>query len=539
MSAGLQATIAGMLLDELASTSRAVAATSGRNAKVERLAALLARLAPEEIEIGVSYLMGRVPQGRIGVGHRTLYELSPAPSGPLATAAPAGGPSGPVATAAAPTLELRAVDGCLARLARVSGSGAAAARRDLLGSLLRAATGAERDFLARLLAGELRQGALEGVMVEAIARAAHAAPAEVRRAVMLAGDAARVARVALTEGAPGLARFRLTLFEPVQPMLAQSAEGVADALGRLGRTQLELKLDGARVQIHKSGRDVRVFTRKLNDVTSAVPEIVERVRALPARALILDGEAIALRPDGAPLPFQETMRRFGRRLEVERLRAELPLSALCFDCLHADGEDLIDRPGEERFAALADSAPQEAVIARLLTQDPAEAEAFLAAALARGHEGVMAKDPRAPYEAGRRGGSWLKIKPAHTLDLVVLAAEWGSGRRRGWLSNLHLGARDPAGGFVMLGKTFKGLTDEMLAWQTARLLELEVARDAWAVQVRPELVVEIAFNDVQRSPHYPGGVALRFARVKRYRPDKLPAAADTIDTVRALAPSLT
>jgi DNA ligase-1 len=319
-------------------------------------------------------------------------------------------------------------------------------------------------------------------------------------------------------------------------MLAQSAEDVDDALARLGRAQLELKLDGARVQIHKLADEVRVYTRTLNDVTAAVPEIVELVRALPSRALILDGEAIALRPDGSPLPFQVTMRRFGRRLDVDTLRAKLPLAVQSFDCLHLDGEDLIDRPAGERAAALSATLPMHAVVARLLTEDPCEARAFLEAARARGHEGLMAKAPDAPYEAGRRGGTWLKVKPVHTLDLVVLAVEWGSGRRRGWLSNLHLGARDPAGGFVMLGKTFKGMTDEMLAWQTEKLLELEIARDAHVVHVRPELVVEVAFNDVQRSPHYPGGVALRFARVKHYRPDKSPSEADTIATVRALVP---
>jgi DNA ligase-1 len=318
-------------------------------------------------------------------------------------------------------------------------------------------------------------------------------------------------------------------------MLASPAEDVAEALGELGEAALEWKLDGGRIQVHKAGGDVRVFTRRLNDVTAALPEIVEAVRALPARELILDGEALALHPDGRPRPFQVTMQRFGRRLDVEALRAELPLRPFFFDCLYADGGSLLDRPGAERFAALAERAPSALVVPRLVTSDVASAEAFLRDALARGHEGAMAKSLGAPYAAGARGREWLKLKPAHTLDLVVLAAEWGHGRRRGWLSNLHLGARDAAsGGFVMVGKTFKGLTDELLAWQTRRLLELEVARDAWTVRVRPEVVVEVAVGGVQASPQYPGGVALRFARVKRYRPDKRPEDADTLAALAAL-----
>jgi DNA ligase-1 len=508
-----------MLLQAVVQISAAVAATRSRSQKIALLAELLARLAPEEVETGVCYLSGRTRQGRTGVGPKVLYGLRDVPA------------------AATPRLELLAVDAALERLAGIAGAGSAAARRELLAEMYRAATDAEQDFLTRLLVGELRQGALEGIMIDAIARASQIEAGAVRRAVMLAGDAAVVARVALAEGAAGLARFRLTLFEPVQPMLAQTAEDVGDALAQLGRAQLELKLDGARVQVHKGGDDVRVYTRTLNDVTPAVPEIVELVRALPARSLILDGEAIALRPDGTPLPFQVTMRRFGRRLDVADARVALPLSMYAFDALHADGTDLIDLPVEERFAVLGGVLPANTVIPHVVTESPDEAAAFLARARAQGHEGVMAKDPRSPYEAGRRGGAWLKIKEAHTLDLVVLAAEWGSGRRRGWLSNLHLGARDPAtGGHVMLGKTFKGMTDEMLAWQTEKLLALEVARDAYTVYVRPELVVEIAFNDVQWSPHYPGGLALRFARVKRYRTDKSAAEADTIETVRALAP---
>ena len=372
-------------------------------------------------------------------------------------------------------------------------------------------------------------------MAEALAAAADLPPAEVQRALMLAGDLPTVAEAALTEGLSGLRRFALQLFRPLQPMLAHSAEDVPQALQRLGTAALEWKLDGARVQVHKGGDEVRVYSRRLNEVTAAVPEIVEAVRALPARELILDGEAIALRPDGTPLPFQATMRRFGRKLEVARMRAQMPLSPFFFDCLLLDGESLLEAPEDERFRALAAILPSGLLVPRLVTAEAAPAQAFLDAALGRGHEGILAKSPQAPYAAGRRGYQWLKVKKAHTLDLVVLAAEWGSGRRRGWLSNLHLGARDPAGGFVMLGKTFKGMTDEMLAWQTQKLLALAVARDAATVYVRPELVVEIDFNEIQASPRYPGGLALRFARVKSYRPDKRPEDADSIATVRSLA----
>lgn len=372
-------------------------------------------------------------------------------------------------------------------------------------------------------------------MVEAIARAAGIPASDVRRALMLAGDLAVVAHAALAEGATGLKQFTLSPLQPLQPMLAQTAEDISDALRQLGEAAFEYKMDGARVQIHKVGHDVSVFTRTLNDVTAAVPEIVEAVQCLPARALVLDGEVLAFRPDGLPHPFQITMRRFGRKLDVAQIRNILPLTPFFFDCLHVDGEDLFDRKAKERFAALQMVVPAGLLTPRLVTQAAAEAETFQQEALRRGHEGVMAKALDAPYEAGRRGGAWLKIKRAHTLDLVVLAAEWGHGRRRGWLSNVHLGARDPAnGGYVMLGKTFKGMTDAMLEWQTQRLKELELAHDAYTVYVRPELVVEVAFNDIQASPHYPGGLALRFARVKHYRPDKKPEQADTIETVRAM-----
>jgi len=503
-------------LATVVAASRRAAETGSRLAKRDAIAACLRAASPDEIPIAVALLSGETRQGKLGIGYAALGDLrgsAPAPS---------------------PSLSLLDVDEALARVASTRGKGAAVERGRLLGALFARATRDEQDFLARLLVGELRQGALEGVMIEAIAAAAGVPVAAVRRAAMFAGDLGSVARAALVEGAAGLARFSIRTLQPVQPMLAQPAEDIGDALARLGTAALEWKLDGARVQVHKSGGDVRVYTRNLNDVTAAVPEVVEAVRAAPARELILDGEAIALGPGGAPQPFQVTMRRFGRKLDVERLRGELPLSVFFFDVLRRDGAALVDRPARERFAALGEALPSGLVVPRLVTGDAAQAEAFYADALARGHEGVMAKAVDAPYEAGARGASWLKVKRVHTLDLVVLAAEWGSGRRRGWLSNLHLGARDPSGGFVMLGKTFKGLTDALLEWQTRALLARELARDEYTVHVRPELVVEIAFNDLQASPQYPGGLALRFARVKGYRPDKRAEEADTIDTVRAL-----
>jgi DNA ligase-1 len=370
-------------------------------------------------------------------------------------------------------------------------------------------------------------------MLDAVAAAAALPAAEVRRAATFAGGVARVARAALSGGASALAQFAIEVMRPVLPMLAQPAEDLDAALAQLGEALLEWKLDGARIQVHKQGDEVRVFTRNLNDVTARVPEVVAVVRASKAGTLVLDGEAIALRPDGRPHPFQVTMRRFGRKLEVDALREELPLSSFFFDCLLYEGEPLVDRGARERREVLEKAL--DCVTPALITADPQKAKAFQQDTLARGHEGIMAKALDAPYESGRRGAGWLKVKPAHTLDLVVLAAEWGSGRRRGWLSNLHLGARDPAsGGFVMLGKTFKGLTDETLEWQTREFLARATRRDDWTVHIRPELVVEIAFNDVQESSQYPGGMALRFARVKGYRPDKRPDEADTVDTVRAI-----
>ncbi len=506
-----------MRLNDLVATSRRVAETRARSSKIAALSGLLRQLGPDEIVPAASWLSGFLRQGRIGLGGAAVRNALPG------------------SAAAEPSLSVDEVDSTFERIGTVSGAGSTAERTRLLGALLARATAEEQDFLVRLVFGELRQGALAGLMAEALAVAAEVPADEVRRALMLAGELPAVARAVLTEGRAGLDRFRLQLFRPLQPMLAQPAGDVSDALERLGEAALELKLDGARVQVHKAGGDVRVYSRRGNDVTQAVPELVEAVQALPPRQILLDGEVIALRGDGAPHPFQTTMRRFGRKLDVPRLRQELPLTPFFFDLLHLDGADLLDRPAGERFAALADAVPGLAV-PRIVTTDPEEADVFFTEALRRGHEGIMAKALDAPYEAGRRGSSWLKVKPAHTLDLVVLAAEWGHGRRQGWLSNLHLGARDPEnGGFVMLGKTFKGLTDEMLAWQTRKLQELAIGSEGgWAVHVRPGLVVEIAFSDVQESPQYPGGMALRFARVKGYREDKTAAEADTIDTVRKI-----
>ena len=507
------------LLTEIVSTSTRVGATPSRLTKAQSIAALLERLAPEEVEIAVSYLSGELPQGRIGVGYATLQ-----------TAASAGQALEAAALTAAQT------DRQITALAAIRGAGSAGRRDAALRDLFAKATTEERAFLIRLLLGELRQGALAGVMVDAIAAAWRIPVAQVRRAAMYA-SLSTVALTAATEGAPGLDRFQLALFSPVAPMLAQTAADVEEALQQLGGgdAAIEWKLDGARVQAHKLGEEVRLYTRTLHEITAALPEIVATVRALPARALVLDGEAIAYDSSGRPHPFQVTMRRFGRRLEVERLRTELPVRAYFFDCLRVDGRSLAERPLRERSEALAAVIADTLRVPRIITASVTAARAFYEAALAAGHEGVMAKSLDAPYEAGNRGASWLKIKRAHTLDLVVLAAEWGHGRRTGKLSNLHLGALDPASGkYVMLGKTFKGLTDAILEWQTKELLARETHRDQWTVYVRPELVVEIAFSDLQASSRYPGGMALRLARVKRYRDDKQAEDADDIDAVRKI-----
>jgi DNA ligase 1 len=505
------------LLAELVGTSARVGDVSGRRAKIAEIATLLQKLDPDEIDIGVAYLAGELPQGRKGIGYALIRD------------------SHPEAAAQAPKLTLHDVDSALSTIGATAGRGSVAERQRLLGTLLAAATATEQAFLVKLLLGELRQGALEGLMIEAVASASGLPGADVRRAAMVAGGIAAVAAPALTKGEQGLRAFSITLFQPLAPMLAQPADDIDAALASIPAASLEWKLDGARVQVHKSGDEVRLYTRTGNDVTPAAPEIVEAVRGFPAQALILDGEAIALRPDGAPYPFQDTMRRFGRALDIERMRESMPLSVFFFDCLRRDGDDLVGRSGSERFEAMADVVPAAMRIPRLVTDDVAAAQAFYDEAVQRQHEGVMVKALDAPYEPGSRSAAWLKVKRAHTLDLVVLAAEWGHGRRHGWLSNLHLGARDDRPGeFVMLGKTFKGMTDALLDWQTKALLAREVRRDEWTVYVRPELVVEITFNDLQASPRYPAGLALRFARVKGYRPDKQPEDADTIATVRAI-----
>jgi DNA ligase-1 len=500
----------------LVDAADAVATTSRRSDKIARLAAVLQAVGPAEAEAAVAFLTGSPRQGSIGVGQAAISNASD------------------VAAAGTPTLTLTDVDSAFGALAGIQGPGSARERAARLRDLFARATRVEQDFLRRLLYGELRHGALEGVMVDAVAKAAGLGVHVVRRAAMMAGSLGTVARPALEGGESALGLFTVQVMRPLQPMLAQSANTVDEALGELGVASLEYKLDGARVQIHKAGGDVRIYSRTLHDVTGSIPEIVSIVEGLPARDLILDGEVLALLPGGRPHPFQVTMRRFGRRRDVGTMQQELPLRPFIFDALLIDGVPLLDQPYSERLRAL-ETVAHPWVVPRAEASDIQTAEAFLASAVAEGHEGVMAKSLDAPYAAGRRGAAWLKIKPVRTLDLVVLAAEWGHGRRNGWLSNLHLGARDPAsGGFVMLGKTFKGLTDEMLAWQTEQLLAIETGRDAYTVYVRPELVVEIAFNEIQSSPIYAGGLTLRFARVRRYRRDKRAADADTIDTVRRL-----
>jgi DNA ligase 1 len=571
-----------VLLRELVQTSEAVAATSGRTAKITEIAALLRRADPGEVPVVVAFLSGELRQRQIGVGYASLGDLSSlGPSGQ-----PVGRPQMPPGTVAEPgaaaeaepavaersasgqsPLTVAETDAVFEVIGQVAGAGAQAERRRLLAGLFGRASDTERRFLVRLLAGELHQGALEGVMTEAVARAAGVPAEEVRRAHLLAGSLPLVAQAALaaarvpapaamsapaTESEPAadaaraaLRAFGLKVGRPLRPMLASSAATIADAFARLSPAVVEWKIDGIRIQVHRTGAGVAVFTRTLDDITIRVPEITEAVLALDVQAAVFDGEAVALAPDGRPRPFQVTASRTGSHMDVARQRADTPLTPFFFDVLHLDGTDLIDEPAHVRHARLAAVMPAHLLVPRLVTGDAEAAGAFFADAVGRGHEGVVVKSLDAKYAAGRRGSEWIKVKPRHTLDLVVLAAEWGHGRRRGWLSNLHLGARDPAtGGLVMLGKTFKGLTDEMLTWQTKRLLKLADPpgsgpagdpKDAYGVlRVRPELVVEVAFDGVQGSPRYPGGVALRFARVLRHRPDKPAAEADTIASVLAL-----
>jgi len=502
------------LLAHITATSGRVASTTSRLQKVRELAGCLRGVDPPEVPIAIAYLSGETCQGKIGVSYASLQKARETP-------------------ADVPTLKLTDVDHALAAIADIKGKGANDRRTVGLRGLFAQAMAEEQDFLVRLMVGELRQGALEGIMVEAVASAASLPGAEVRRAVAFAGAIAPVAAAALS-GSP-LDTFSIKLMQPVLPMLAQPAESMQAAIETLGTALVEWKLDGARVQVHKANDEVRIYTRNLNDVTSRVPEIVAAVKNVAAKELILDGEAIALRSDRRPHPFPVTMSRFGSQQEDERRRADLPLSVFFFDCLYADGASLFDHPTRERRLALETMLPPHLRTPALVTSSAEEAQRFYEDALGAGHEGVMAKALDAPYEAGRRGAGWLKVKRARTLDLVVLAAEWGHGRRKGWLSNLHLGARDPASGeFVMLGKTFKGMTDALLDWQTKEFQKIATGQDQWTVYLRPQMVVEIAFNDLQESWQYPGGLALRFARVKGYRPDKRPDEADTIDTVRQI-----
>jgi ATP-dependent DNA ligase I len=558
----------GVLLSDLVRTSEAVSLASGRRVKIDEIAGLLRRAAPEEIPVAVAFLSGELRQRQIGVGYAALGGLLRPGGREPAGDAPDGGPA---ADPGPRPLTVAETDSVFAAIGATTGAGSQAGRRRLLGTLFARATPAEQSFLTRLLAGELHQGALEGVMTEAVARAAGVDAAEVRRALMLGGSLPAVAEAALS--AAGAARqdqaaagqpsaqesgdsaaraaalaalqaFRLQVGRPLRPMLAASAPTVAAAFDRVSPAAAEWKIDGIRIQVHRQGPAVQVFTRTLDDITARLPEITRAVLASPAEALVLDGEAIALDPEGRARPFQVTASRAGTQAAPGQEGPDVPLTPFFFDLLHLDGRDLVDEPATVRHALMAEVLPADLRVPRVVTGDVAEAEAFFADAVARGHEGVVVKSLDGPYAAGRRGSEWIKVKPRHTLDLVVLAAEWGHGRRRGWLSNLHLGARDPAGGFVMLGKTFKGLTDEMLRWQTERFLAIaespgqrppgDLSDARGVLRLRPEMVVEIAFDGVQASPRYPGGLALRFARVLRYRPDKQAGEADTIGAVRAI-----
>ncbi|MET7737236.1 ATP-dependent DNA ligase [Streptomyces sp. NPDC005402] len=510
-----------MLLARLAQVSQDVAATSARSKKIALLAELFRDAEADDVPIVIPYLAGRLPQGRLGVGWKVL--------------------SRPVAPAAEPTLTVRAVDALFGELGKVAGAGSQAERARLVGELLGAATEGEQRFLFGLISGEVRQGALDAVATEGLAQATQAPPAEVRRAVMLAGSLQTVAEALLTDGPPALDRFRLTVGRPVLPMLAHSASSVAEAVEKLGTCAVEEKLDGIRVQIHRDGDVVRLYTRTLDDITDRLPELTAAALELRGERFILDGEVIAFDGDGRPRSFQETAGRVGSRVDVSTAAEAVPVSPVFFDALSVDDRDLLDLPFAERHAELARLVPEPMRVRRTLVSGPEDmeaAEAFLAETLERGHEGVVVKSLDAPYSAGRRGASWLKVKPVHTLDLVVLAAEWGHGRRTGKLSNLHLGARTADGGFAMLGKTFKGMTDAMLTWQTERLQELAVESSGYVVTVRPELVVEIAYDGLQRSTRYPAGVTLRFARVVRYREDKRPEDADTVETLLAAHPGV-
>ena len=499
------------LLADVVTASKEVTDTSSRSRKVAVFAALLSALDPDEVPLAAGFLADAPRQGRVGVGYATIYGIEQAPAGEA-------------------SLTIDELDRAITEVQETTGSGSASKRKQLLADLFGRATAQEADFIRRLFTGELRQGALAGLMIDAIAKAA-GVPGEIaRRALMLSGDLTRTAEIAMTGGEEGLRGVGFELFRPIFPMLASTAEDVQDAVSGFDCASVEWKLDGIRIQIHRRGDEVRVYTRNLNDITHALPGIVQAVRRLPVRQAVFDGEALWMSVDG-PAPFQDTVSRIDSEAEPEGIETFL------FDLLHVDGEDLLDTPLMERAARLEAIAPQ-LKIPGALTSDPSEGQRVLDEALREGHEGVVVKDAASLYGAGRRGKAWRKVKPVLTYDLVVLGAEWGHGRRHGWLSNLHLGARDArTGEFVMVGKCFKGLTDELLTWQTKELLERETDRRGIAVLVRPELVVEIALDGVQSSTRYPGGVALRFARVKRYRPDKSADEADTIDDLRALLPA--
>src|SRR5688500_10691140 len=496
------------LLAEVVTASREVAATRSRSQKVATLAALLRRLEREEVVPAVGFLAGVPRQGRVGVGWSTVSALEEDP-------------------AAEPSLEVRDLDRAITAIQETTGTGSAAERRRILSELFARATEEEAGFIRRLFTGELRQGALAGLMIDAVAEAAGVPGELARRALMLSGDLTRTAEIAIADGERGLRDVGFEIFRPIFPMLASTAESAADALAGFERASVEWKLDGIRIQIHRRGDEVRVYTRNLNDITETLPGIVRSVRALAVEQAVLDGEALWMTREG-PAAFQDTVSQIDSAAPPEGIVTFL------FDALHVDGEDLLDAPLEERAARLDAFAP-ELRIPSVVTSDPDTAERVLEEALGAGHEGIVVKDASSRYSAGRRGKAWRKVKPVRTYDLVVLGAEWGHGRRQGRLSNLHLGARDPrTGEFVMVGKTFKGMTDELLQWQTQELLARETERHGIAVMVRPELVVEIARDGVQSSTRYPGGVALRFARVKRYRPDKHAAEAYQIDNLRAL-----
>jgi DNA ligase 1 len=496
------------LLADVVAASRSVTDTRSRSQKVAILAELLGRLEAQEVALAVGFLAGVPRQGRVGIGYSTIYGIEHAPAGEA-------------------SLTIDDLDRAIADVQEMTGSGSAAKRKQILGDLLGRATEEEADFVKRLFTGELRQGALGGLMVDAIAKAAGVSSQIARRALMLSGDLTRTAEIAITEGEDALREVGFEIFRPILPMLASSASGVPDAVASFDSSSVEWKLDGIRIQIHRRDEEVRIYTRNLNDITDALPGIAAAVRALPVTQAVFDGEALWMGEHG-PAAFQDTV------AQIDSAAPPEGVVTFLFDLLHVDGDDLLDTPLEERAARLESIAPH-LKIPSVITSEPDTAQRVLDEALRAGHEGVVVKDAESLYWAGRRGKAWRKVKPVRTYDLVVLGAEWGHGRRRGWLSNLHLGAREPSTGeFVMVGKTFKGMTDELLEWQTKELLARETGRRGIAVLVRPELVVEIALDGVQSSTRYPGGVALRFARVKRYRPDKSPGEADTIEELRAL-----